>query len=733
MSFTHNLHVDNQLDVNVDATILGTLAIGQSAVSDISAAFEINSTTKGLLFSRMTTSQRTGIASPVAGLMVYDITKNALYHYNGTSWVIMVRNMEDDSNIIIGNNTSGDSITTGAFGNIIIGRDCADNYSSNNSIFIGENVLELATDSSESVIIGANSGNLMTTGSIRNTSCGESSFLALTTGTHNTSVGNLSGGVITTGINNTLIGANTSGAATLSNQMALGYQATSDKANQVMVGNASVLEMVPHASANVNLGTSTNPWNELHTKAAMTVGTTLAIGQSTAIDASAILELESTTTGLLFPRMTSTQRNAIGSPSAGLMVYDIDEDSIYYYNGTTWTPIVKNQVDNSNIILGDGGAGGSLTTGAGFNMILGRGAAADVSTGSSNIFIGDTTAPKATVGDFNTFIGANIGHITNALTGGSNTSVGELSSSNLTSGVANTVVGQTGAVNLTTGSNNVVLGSSANCIATLNNQIALGYQATTTKTNQGLVGNSSLVEWVPDAAATANLGTSTNPWNNARLKGNASVGSSTDPVTSALLEMTSTTQGLLIPRMTTAQRLAVTTPADGLMVYDTDRSSIFVYNGTTGTWFNELSRKRFNAIFTQIIPTITITNGTWVSVPWNTEIIKDVGFTHAINSTNITFDISDEYLIHYNIVATTGGNSKTYQFRIEKNTGGGFVALPYSNAFGSSSGNEGNTVGTSVYHFFNAGDIIRITGQAISNSTSFICKPSACSIAIQRG
>lgn len=264
MSFKHSLYINNQLDVNTNATILETLAVGQSNISNSSAVLELVSTSKGLLFPRMTTTQRNNIINPATGLVVYDITKNALYHYNGLSWVIMIRNLLDNSNIIIGDNNSGDGLTSGAFGNIIIGRDCANVYNASNGTFIGENVLGISTNSADSVIIGANSGNIMDNGSIKNTSCGESCFLNLTTGTRNTAIGNASGGLISTGINNTMLGSNTNGSAALNNQTAIGYQATTNKSNQIMIGNSSVIEMVPNASATVNLGTVTNKWSNLY-------------------------------------------------------------------------------------------------------------------------------------------------------------------------------------------------------------------------------------------------------------------------------------------------------------------------------------------------------------------------------------------------------------------------------------------------------------------------------------
>lgn len=51
------------------------------------------------------------------------------------------------------------------------------------------------------------------------------------------------------------------------------------------------------------------------------------------------------------------------------------------------------------------------------------------------------------------------------------------------------------------------------------------------------------------------------------------------PNASAQLDITSVNKGLLLPRMTAAQRIAIVTPAAGLMVYETSSNSIWVYNG----------------------------------------------------------------------------------------------------------------------------------------------------------
>ncbi|WP_281234068.1 hypothetical protein [Flavobacterium gelatinilyticum] len=69
------------------------------------------------------------------------------------------------------------------------------------------------------------------------------------------------------------------------------------------------------------------------------------------------------------------------------------------------------------------------------------------------------------------------------------------------------------------------------------------------------------------------------------FKGNAQIGIGTvTPNASSVLDVSSTTQGLLAPRMTTTQRNAITTPADGLLVYDTTAKSFYFYSSGTSTW-----------------------------------------------------------------------------------------------------------------------------------------------------
>ena len=63
-------------------------------------------------------------------------------------------------------------------------------------------------------------------------------------------------------------------------------------------------------------------------------------------DASAALEIESTTLGLLPPRMTTVERDLInsGAPAEGLTIYNTDTKCLELYNGTDWISVCSGSV-----------------------------------------------------------------------------------------------------------------------------------------------------------------------------------------------------------------------------------------------------------------------------------------------------------------------------------------------------------------------------------------------------
>lgn len=91
----------------------------------------------------------------------------------------------------------------------------------------------------------------------------------------------------------------------------------------------------------------------------------------------------------------------------------------------------------------------------------------------------------------------------------------------------------------------------------------------------------------------------------------------TAPNTSSVLDVSATNKGMLVPRMTTAQRTAITSPAKGLLVFDNDISSFFFYNGTAWT---QLSTGGSTNFWTANGSDITNTNSGKVGIGTSTPI-----------------------------------------------------------------------------------------------------------------
>jgi hypothetical protein len=232
------------------------VGIGTTA-PDASAKLQLDSTTKGFLPPRMTTTQRDAIATPATGLRIYNTTTNTNDTYNGTVW---------QSNSVSGVSGSIQFSSGSAFAS-----DATNFFwdNTNKRLGIGTNAPTAKID-----IIG--SGTTSGTFSIK----------------------------ITKSDNTPL------------------FQIRDD--GLILIGNGV-------ASISTVSGTSDLPAVNAYTHIYTGVGSKKA---------SARLECESTTQGFLPPRMTTTQKNAIASPAAGLMVYDTTLAKLCVYT-TAWETITS--------------------------------------------------------------------------------------------------------------------------------------------------------------------------------------------------------------------------------------------------------------------------------------------------------------------------------------------------------------------------------------------------------
>ena len=93
--------------------------------------------------------------------------------------------------------------------------------------------------------------------------------------------------------------------------------------------------------------------------------------------------------------------------------------------------------------------------------------------------------------------------------------------------------------------------------------------------NGNLIGNTTYwdgTQWVTTNNNIYNAGTS------------VGIGTGATPDASAKLEVSSTTQGTLITRMTTAQRNAIASPVESLLIFNTTTKCFEAWNQTASQW-----------------------------------------------------------------------------------------------------------------------------------------------------
>ncbi|HLG41013.1 MAG TPA: hypothetical protein VI461_15135, partial [Chitinophagaceae bacterium] len=144
-------------------------------------------------------------------------------------------------------------------------------------------------------------------------------------------------------------------------------------------------------------------------------------------------------------------------------------------------------------------------------------------------------------------------------------------------------------------------------------------------------------------------------------------GSIADP--SAVLDLKSNNKGLLIPRLSTIQRLAIATPAEGLKVFDTDTKTFWFYNGTGWIEFSTGSATNFwsldgNNIFKTNTGNVGIGTNNPSSILTLQTPLNSTGFMHIGGSNEIIIDESIEG------VSASIGTNTNHPFRIKANNTG---------------------------------------------------------------
>lgn len=196
------------------------------------------------------------------------------------------------------------SISTGVM-NVAFGRKAGFSLNSGTgNSFIGAGAGYSNKTANYNTIIGNDSGYLNEIGS-QNTLIGANSGTTLNGGVNNLLLGYNTGNQITTGNHNTLIGSNITGL-------------TSGLSNAVIIADGEGNKRIyVDSSGNTGLG-NVSP------------------------NSNAILDLtNSNNRGLILPKLTTTQINAILTPISGLTVYNTTLNLICFYNGSSWQRITS--------------------------------------------------------------------------------------------------------------------------------------------------------------------------------------------------------------------------------------------------------------------------------------------------------------------------------------------------------------------------------------------------------
>jgi hypothetical protein len=568
-------------------------------------------------------------------------------------------------------------------------------------------------------------GRLVSTG-YGNSFFGYSAGVTITTGTYNTAIGmgamysapsNVGNNVALgysslgqcTGSNNTCIGSD-SGRVAGSSNVYIGYNSgylTANGSNNIAIGmqsgqytgdNKLYIAGNPNAYGNLIYGDFSTGQLKINNS------------NTPSLNASAQFEVVSTTRGFLPPRMTAAQRIAISSPAQGLLVYDtgsITEGLWLYNSGSTpgWQEVLTNTgsqsilggltatsftgslqgtsswannaitasyISASNIAglslsqISLGLVTASVNTGTNiFNIISGSNTLVVVdNTGSVGI---GTTSPgykldvngTARVSGYSTLGGIiNTGEFfgpTNTYFNGPIINTGTFNLRYANASLPATIATTLSTQALTVGSNNTVASISGPGVT----RFAIGNTAATSSWIFENYRNAAVgsLEFTTDAST---------PFITYFTSRSLAIGSFTE-TPSALLAMTSTTRGFLPPRLTTTQKNAIATPAQGLHVYDIDTSTegIWYYSsGSIKAWTRVLNDTGSQSITGSLTVTQGITGSLFGTSSWATNVVNAPNPFPYTGSAIITGSIVITGSAYGNVPAiTVASNTASFDIR----------------------------------------------------------------------
>lgn len=343
-------------------------------------------------------------------------------------------------------------------------------------------------------------------------------------------------------------------------------------------GDQTILNLIANAiNTGINYGLKISASGSTNDNVAIAVQSGKSIFGGTTGDNSAIVEMISTSKGLLIPQMTTTQKNAIVSPKNGLLIYDTTLNDICVNVGSSVSP---SWVGLKAVGVSGSGITGTVPRFNGTSTITNG----SIYDNGSTVSIGQTPTTTDLL-----YLYTNT---ENALKAVSNNQVGGngIGVNGIAQGSAS--VQNFGLVGTANGaSRNIgvlgVIGSSILVDPAITAHFAMIAQANTDNTITTAIGLlasaigggvNNVGLWIQSNGGTGK--------NIAILSENdvTSIlgGGISDADNSAILQLKSTTKGFLMPRMSTTQKNSIANPAIGLMLFDTTLNQIQINTGTVG-------------------------------------------------------------------------------------------------------------------------------------------------------
>jgi hypothetical protein len=583
---------------------------GAASWSSVSAGFEVQSTTKGFLQPRMTSAQRDAISSPATGLTVYQTTDNYLSLFNGTNWQNIV-SPNSSGNVLIGTTTDagfklevngttrinslltsyGGIVNRGEFKNSAnIGSNSGlvaiDQFGTGSAARIymqdgagagypvlidaggfsyfnaGNFAIGKLSDSGQKLQV---SGNTLITGTLTATTISATTYQNLPSFSGGTVTGLTINGNLTVTGNTSLqaLTATTISASTISAPFTSGSVIFQGSTGSLSQNNSNLFWDNTNGRLGININT---PAQALEAWGTAYVSGRVGLGSAYPVAGTHLL-VSGQITGAVI---------GYGIRQAGYVQNDVTLNAIGFHNRLNKTGGSTLPTYYNYLASGGGSISGTVTNQMGYAV------GSDLTNATNNYaFHSELTA---STGVWNLYMnGSALNYLNGSLLIGTNTDAGYKLDVNGTARIGDSVNGWQFSTN-----NITIVGNGFLGVDVAGNK----HFSITDKFSF-----STFYFRVAPTTGNILIGTSTDTGQKLQVSGNTliqgglsattisattkTIIGSENSISCALLQMASTTQGVLFPRMTNAQRTSIVSPQPSLMVYCTDfPEGLFMYKST---------------------------------------------------------------------------------------------------------------------------------------------------------